>query len=175
MGYIKKDQELSYGVSQHDLSFIEYGEETLGNALGIAAGISLATNELTWCNLSDGALQMGPTLEAVQFISSQKLPVLLTIDCNEYQLTGSTKEILNLGTDKLYGLFSEFGWDVYELDLTPNTQTNISEFLNNIVKDFKNEFQKPVVILCRTIKGAGIEEMEKDPVQWHYKSLKDLK
>jgi len=156
---------LSYGVKHDEISFIDYSEETLGNALGVAAGYAISSNRMTWCNISDGALQMGSTLEAIQFIGNRKLNILLTIDYNETQLTGRIEEIIGMNVNNISEYFKSFGWDSQIID-----SKNIREgFFKRIAEN-----EGPKVVFIRTTKGDGIEEMEKNPREWHYKKLKDI-
>jgi len=153
-----KDKEIQYGVKHNDYDFINFSEETLGNALGVAGGIALADNKITYCNISDGALQMGPTLEAIQFIGENKLPIILTIDINNYQLTRKISNRINYYKNIFYK------WDVVHI--------KFGESLN-IFNDYINTC-KPVVFLIETKKGCGVKEMEDNPIEWHYKKLKDI-
>jgi len=172
---IPEDHNLSYGVKHDELEFIEYSEETLGNALGVAAGISLVNNQITYCNISDGACQMGATLEAIQYIGAKQLPIFLTVDANNYQLTGSTIDNMNISSSVLANMFDNYHWNVivvpiyiYEMSLGYS-----EEDAQRLIDDFF-EYKKPTVIIYETLKGQGVREMEDDPVKWHYKELKNI-
>lgn len=159
--------KLSYGVKHKEIPFVNYSEETLGNALGVAAGIALGSSKKTYVNISDGALQMGNTLEAIQFIGKQKLPILCTVDFNGMQLTGSTSKIMGINIDQQAAFFESFGWKVYIME------TNFTK--RDIVRlELYLELKRPTVILFKTVKGQGVQQMEKDPVLWHYRELKDI-
>jgi transketolase N-terminal domain/subunit len=165
LGWIEKDKKYSYGIKHEELPFVNYSEETLGNALGVAAGIALSSNKRTWCNISDGTLQMGPTLEAIQFIGHHNLNIILTIDYNRIQLTGNTLDIMGITQTQIMDLFQNAGWLVfYIIDINPDA-------LKQTIEKFTN---RPIVFIFETIKGKGVREMEQDPVGWHYKNLKDL-
>ena len=153
---------LSYGIKHEELDFVEFGEETLGNALGIASGISLSQDKPVYCNISDGALEMGATLEAIQFIGKKQQKILLTIDCNEYQLTGRIKDIIGLNINKIENMFQLYNWETKIINTSKIDNINIPKI------------NKPTVFICKTKKGQGIKEMEEDPITWHYKELKDL-
>jgi len=158
----KLPNNLSYGIKHDELDFIEYGEETIGNALGIASGIALCQDKPVYCNISDGAFQMGPTLEAIQFIAKHKQKIFLTIDCNEYQLTGNTNDIIGITAEKIEKHFKLYEWNV-----------NIHE-INNLEKLDINNIKYPYVIIFKTKKGQNVIEMEKNPNEWHYKQLMDI-
>jgi transketolase N-terminal domain/subunit len=171
---IKPISEYSYGIKHKELPFVNFSEETLGNALGVAAGISLVSDKPTWVNISDAALQMGPTYEAIQFIGQNQLQMVVTIDFNKMQLTGP------LADNKLHSsyiqLFEINDWEVWDIYINPKI---------NLVRSFDEQFKKvsncqelkvkPVVIFIHTIKGDGVLEMEIDSVKWHYKNLESLK
>jgi len=163
-------QPLNYGVKHEELNFVNFSEETLGNAIGVASGLEFANKKKTWCNISDGALQMGATLEAIQFIGKYKQNILLTIDFNGVQLTGKTDKIMNIDIHQQKKIFKLYDWDTYIID----TQ-NISDENIQLIKTLIHQNTKiPTVILFKTIKGQGVKEMENDPVKWHYKELKDI-
>ncbi len=156
---------LSYGVKTKEIDFVDYGEETLGNALGVASGIAY-NGKRTWCNISDAALQMGPTLEAIQFIGFNKQDIVCTVDFNNHQLTGSMSSVLGLSISTIFDYFSNSGWMVFEIES--------DEFDGGIVKKILNNKTGPIVFLIKTKKGDGVIEMENDPIGWHYKELKDM-
>ncbi len=162
-------EKLGYGIKHAELDFIEYGEETLGNALGVASGISLAQNDPVWCNVSDGCLQMGATLEAIQFIGKHKQNILLTIDFNGVQLTGNTQDIMGINMFNIEAMFRIYGWETQICDTRCINDLGIK-----MVTEQAMESDKPFALIFKTSKGQGVKEMEEDPVGWHYKSLKDI-
>lgn len=105
------DKQYSYGVSHDEIDFVNFSDVTLGNSLGVASGIELSNKKLTWCNLSDSQLQMGAILEAIQFIGRNKQNIKLTIDFNNFQLTGSLMTSLS----SCENLFSSNNWKTYIL------------------------------------------------------------
>jgi transketolase len=153
MGYM--DQIDSFGFARHgEIPFVEFSEYTLGNALGISAGVAIAKPDtMVWCHISDGALQMGNTLEAIQFIGHNKIKnVLVTVDYNGGQVTGSIDKIL--AVEPVIEMFRGYGWEVHDSDL--------SEFR---VGD------APKVFIMRTRKGQGVPSIEQDIRKWHYKAI----
>lgn len=161
-----EDKEYNYGIKHEELPFVNFSEETLGNALGVAAGINLANNRKTIVNLSDGAIQMGPTLEAIQFIGANQLDITCFVDCNGYQLTGSTKSIANQDCRSIQKIFDAYGWRTIMIDS--------DDFNFETYRLLSEALIKPAVFLFRTRKGHGVPEMEDDPVTWHYKPLRSL-
>ena len=163
--YMLDISSLSYGVKHSEIGFVDYGEETLGNALGIASGIAY-NGKPTWVNLSDGAMQMGATLEAIQFIGHNKQNILCTIDWNNTQLTGYCDEIMGLKKETIIDIFESCSWNVVFFDHIKSTK----DYLKQYMDEFRTS-EKPTLFLFETIKGDGIVEMENDPVQYHYKQL----
>jgi transketolase len=155
LGYLTDIDNLSVAVKHDEIPFVDFSEETIGDSLGIAAGIAMTTDKLVWVNMSDATLQMGPTLEAIQFIGQHQLKnLLVTIDFNGAQVTGATDDIVSV--EPVVSFFKENGWEVYH-DLA---NFNISN--------------KPKVFILRTSKGQGIPSMEGDIKKWHYKKIETL-
>ena len=83
------------------------------------------------------------------------------IDKNNFQQTGSNKEIMN--TADLKEKWQSFGWDVKELD-----GHNIEE-LYEYFKE-KNQVKKPKAVIANTIKGKGFSFSENNN-DWHHAVL----
>jgi transketolase N-terminal domain/subunit len=167
MGLIK-NQKLSYGVKHDEIDFVNFSEETLGNALGVGSGIAY-NGKKTYVNISDGALQMGPTLEAIQFIGKHKQNIFCTVDFNSMQLTGDTQQIIGINIFNVESMFRIYGWTTIMVDTKRTSKIIIESFIERALK-----YDKPIAIIFKTIKGQGVKEMEEDPVAWHYKELKSL-
>ena len=104
--------------------------------------------------MSDAALQMGNTLEAIQFIGHNNLKnIIVTIDLNGWQVTGKTRDVMRV--DPIIDLFRRYGWQVY-----------------NSIKDFRIGMS-PKVYVLNTVKGAGVPSIEQDVKKWHYRTIKD--
>jgi len=175
MGYIKENQKLSYGIKHDELEFVNFSEETLGNALGVASGVALISDKPTYCNISDGALQMGATLEALQFIGKHEQNILLNIDFNGVQLTGKTLDNIKPDIFEMRDILSNYGWNVFINDI--KRWEDNKQDPNKIIKeqlDYFLESKKPVIQLFLTTKGYGVKEMEDDPVYWHYRELNNI-
>ena len=96
------------------------------------------------------------------------------IDRNNFQQTGSNKEIMNVGN--LKDKWSSFGWHAVELD-----GHNVQE-LYDFFQEGKN-INKPKAIIANTIKGKGFSFSENNN-DWHHsilsksfyeKAIKELK
>jgi transketolase N-terminal domain/subunit len=171
MGYIDDVSKLSYGVKDNELDFVSYSEETLGNAVGIALGKSMSdkSNKPIWCNISDGALLMGPTMEAFanyQKISSLiKRPLLITIDFNK----SFAKSTSHLNAYELQEWLQNLGWDA---NVTSSDYNDHPRFINSLFDQslelLNTGKTKALVLIIRTIKGQGVEELEQLSQQLHY-------
>lgn len=162
LGYVDDIETLSVGVKHSEIDFVDYGEETMGNALGVACGIAIANPEQTvWVNITDATLQMGSTLEAIQYIGHNNIKnITMTVDNNNCQVTGKTSDVL--ATSPVISFMLNNGWNVTEcpghdhqkiLDMYPTITHN------------------PRAIIYNTTKGYGVSYMESDPVTWHYKTI----
>jgi transketolase len=118
----------------------------------------MTTDKLVWVNITDATLQMGNTLEAIQFIGQMQLKnIALTIDYNNSQVLGSTSDIIDV--DPVIQMFKAYNWHV---------EHDLSNFGMTV---------RPRVYVLKTTKGDGIPVMEDNIKEWHYKVLneKDFK
>lgn len=161
-------KKLSYGVNHNDLDFVDYTEDTLGNSLGIASGLSIGNNKKTYCFLSDASIQMGPTIEAINFIGLSPYSnknITCFVDCNNFQLTGSTSSVSGFDINTINQIFKNANFKTYIIDCSSDIANK--EFFYTFGKDES----LPVVYLFLTKKGDGIKEMEDDPVKYHYAKI----
>lgn len=164
LGWLKDIQNLHMGVKHDEIEFVLYSEETIGNALGVAAGVSLASDKKTYVNISDAALQMGNTLEAIQFIGQHNLDVLVTVDYNGSQVTGNTKDIIDVTA--VIDFFKNNGFKTYITD--GHDKDKIHAVLKEVI-----DFKEPTVIFFKTKKGYPFKEMMDNIKQWHYRKLNE--
>lgn len=164
LGWLKDIQNLHMGVKHDEIEFVLYSEETIGNALGVAAGVSLASDKKTYVNLSDAALQMGNTLEAIQFIGQHNLDVLVTVDYNGSQVTGNTKDIIDVTA--VIEFFKNNSFKTYITD--GHDKDKIHDVLKEVI-----DFKEPTVIFFKTKKGYPFKEMMDNIKQWHYRKLNE--
>ena len=162
LGFLDNIEGLSVGVKHDEIVFVDYGEETMGNALGVAIGIAMTTDKRVWVNISDAALQMGNTLEAIQFIGHNSIKnIFLTVDYNNAQVTGTINEVLKIKPTIQF--FKEYGWFVQEVD--GHDKEKILTAYNNAVGTLPN------VYIFHTKKGHGVTSIEEDIKKWHYKKI----
>lgn len=137
---------------------IEASTGSLGQGLSVGAGCALAArldkkSYKTYVIISDGEMNEGQIWEAAAFASFQKLSNLITIvDYNKYQLSGATKDILNM--EPVVDKWEAFGWRVREID--GHAHKEIHEAIEWALKDEG----RPSVIVAHTIKGKGVTFME---------------
>jgi transketolase len=139
---------------------------SLGHGLGIAVGQALAerlkkTDVNIYCVLSDGEFQEGSTWEAMMMAGNLGLENLIGfMDNNDF----SGLERMSEGHMAFYPLLEKaraFGWEAVEVDGHDEEQ---------MFKAIVNRAGgKPLLLICRTIKGKGVSFMEHVPI-WHYRS-----
>lgn len=162
LGFLDNIEDLSVGVKHDEIAFVDYGEETMGNALGVAIGIAMTTDKRVWVNISDAALQMGNTLEAIQFIGHHNIKnIFLTVDYNNAQVTGSISDVLKIKPTIQF--FKEYGWFVQEVD--GHDKAKISSAYDNAVTTVPNAY------IFHTQKGHGVKSIEQDIKKWHYRKI----
>jgi transketolase len=163
LGWLDNIEKLGVGVKHDEIEFVDYGEETMGNALGVAIGMAIADpNNRVWVNITDATLQMGNTLEAIQFIGHNQIKnILLTVDYNNRQVTGNTQNVLTV--DPVIELFKNYKWRTRIVD--GHNQSELSKVFHRITDD------QPNVVICKTNKGHGVKSFLHDPKKWHYKKI----
>lgn len=165
LGYLDNIEALSVGVKHDEIDFVDYSEETMGNALGVAIGIAMTTDKKVWVNISDAALQMGNTLEALQFIGHHRIAnIVVTVDYNGAQVTGHVGDILRVRPVKDF--CRHYHWWVQEVD--GHNRAKLSQAFNNFTDTAPN------IVFCDTRKGNGIATIESDIKKWHYKKIDTL-
>ena len=168
--FCKNDGKIPGHIDSHEVPGVEFSTGSLGH--GLSAGIGMAMG-LKYKNaksnvfilLSDGEMNTGSTWEAAMFASHHKLNnIIAIIDKNKIQSFGRTENILNL--DPLDQKWKSFGWKVYKID-----GHNHKKLKETLLKAKKSK-TKPVVVICDTIKGKGLEKMENKLIS-HYRPPTD--
>ncbi len=151
------------------MPWLENSSGPLGCGLSQAVGMALAdrmdygngTDKTIYALLSDGEHDEGNTWEAILLAGKEKLRNLIAIvDRNNIQIDGYTEDIMPLGD--LGNKYREFGWHVQEID-----GHNFRD-INDAICKAKAVYDKPSVIVARTIPGRGVKEFERD-YRWHGK------
>ena len=146
---------------------INFSNGSLGMGLSISVGIGIAfkkknINNRIFTILGDGECNEGSVWEAVMSAPKFELDNLnLIIDRNNFQQTGSSKDIMDLGDLKTKLL--SFNWEVDEID---------GHNIKNLCKYFDSQKlnKKPKVLIAKTIKGKGFSFSENNN-EWHHKIL----
>jgi transketolase len=164
--YHQKDSFLQGHVS-HGVSGVEHSTGALGHGLSVGVGHAyfLKSNRseskvIVICG--DGEVQEGSIWEALMLASTKKLGnLILLVDVNEISSIKATEEIINTGdlADRFRGFGLKVSW-VEGHDISA---------LAAAMKD-TNIDASPLVLLCKTTKGKGVDFAENQPI-WHYRSL----
>ncbi len=151
------------------MPWLETSSGPLGSGLSQAVGMAIAdmmnngrsTDKTIFCLMSDGEHNEGNTWEAVLLGAKERLHNLIAIvDRNNIQIDGNTEDIMPL--DDMVKKYESFNWHVQEVD-GHNFQA-----MESAVMKAKAVYEKPSVIIARTIPGKGVKEFERDFL-WHGK------
>jgi transketolase len=138
----------------------------LGHGLSMALGMAYAekvrgTQGIVYCVLSDGEVQEGSTWEATMMASSLKVANLVAfMDNNDFQSLGRTS-VTHPSFYPVVDKYVAFGWESVEVD------GHDSAAIYEAVAGRRGD--RPLMVVCKTIKGKGISYMENIPI-WHYRS-----
>jgi transketolase len=139
---------------------------SLGHGLGIATGQAYAeklkgSDVSIYCVLSDGEFQEGSTWEAMMMAANLKLDNLVALmDYNDF----GGLEHMSEGHPAFYPLVPKaeaFGWEAVEVN--GHDEEAIFEAVTG------RRGGRPLLVVCRTVKGKGISYMENVAI-WHYRS-----
>lgn len=152
------------------LPYLENSSGPLGSGLSQALGMALAdridngitSEKFFYCLLGDGELNEGNNWEAIMLAGKERARNLIAIvDRNNIQIDGYTEDVMPL--DSLTAKWESFNWHVQEID-----GHNIEAIIDAIRKA-KAVFEKPSVIIARTIPGKGVKDFERK-FEWHGKA-----
>jgi transketolase len=149
------------------LAFADVATGSLGQGLGVGVGMALAARQdkldyNTYVLLGDGEIAEGAVWEAANLAGFYKLSNLIAIvDANRLGQSQATM----FGHDiSVYAKrFDAFGWRVEVID--GHDIEEIIEVLSGVGLD-----EKPLVIIAKTYKGAGVSFLQ-DQDNWHGKPL----
>lgn len=152
------------------MPWLETSSGPLGSGLSQAVGMAIAdridygvgTDKTVYALLSDGEHDEGNTWEGIMLAGKEKLRNLIAIvDRNNIQIDGYTEDVMPLGD--MVRKYEEFGWHAQEID-----GHNFRD-INDAIQKAKAVYDKPSVIIARTIPGKGVKEFERD-YRWHGKA-----
>ncbi len=155
---------LSGHVSHKGLTGVEVSTGSLGQGVGMAAGMALAgardgLEYRTFVIAGDGECDEGAIWEMALFARQQRLNRLtLIVDRNELQAYGLTAEIMDLLD--LGKKFEAFGWRAVDVDGHDHEQ--LRRALSKI------DETRPTAVIAHTVKGKGVSFMENNNL-WHYR------
>lgn len=167
--YGQDESILAGHVVKNSIPGIEATAGSLGHALSMAAGMSLAAQRADddkrrfYCLMGDGECNEGSVWEAAMFASHFKLNNLIAIvDYNKQQGMGESCSVIDFGD--MANRWRAFGWEVLEIN-----GHDFEQVENAFIKLKTSKELTPKLLLANTIKGKGVSFME-DKVDWHYKS-----
>lgn len=162
------DSELE-GHPTPRFAYNEAATGSLGQGLAIGAGmaISAVKDKLdfkTYVLLGDGELAEGSVWEAAEFAAKYKLHNLVGIvDCN--RLAQSGESLHGHDVETYAKKFKAFGWHTIVVD------GHDMSALVDVFADVRKITDKPIMIVAKTIKGYGLEDIE-DKNGFHGKPIK---
>ena len=160
--YMEPNSVLWGHVTKSNNKLFKFSFGSLGYGAGISCGLSIGYQFLKkkhsiYCIISDGEINEGSTWEALMFISHHQLNnIKIIIDKNSIQSLDRTENVINI--KKLNKILFNLNFDVHEIN---------GHNIRAILKLLKKKVQKPLVIICNTIKGKGIREIE-NKITSHY-------
>lgn len=127
--------------------------------MAYAARMDLPTGKpayQVYCIVGDGGQNEGLMWESIMFAAKYRLDNLTYImDRNNIQIDGYTEDVMPL--EPLKDKYEAFNWHVIEAD-----GHNI-EAIVDALNEAKSVFGRPVMIICHTIPGKGV-----DFIEWEY-------
>ena len=149
------------------LPYVETSSGPLGSGLSQAIGMALADRLdngikspiFFYTMLGDGELNEGQVWESVLHAGKEKLRnIIAIVDRNNIQIDGYTEDVMPL--EPLADKWRAFNWHVQEVD-----GHNFEDIIA-AVGEAQAVFDRPSVIIARTIPGKGVSMFERD-YKWH--------
>jgi len=160
------------GHPDRSIPGVDVSTGSLGQGLGVGAGLALAAgrlqqSHLTFVLLGDGECYEGSVWEGAQFAAHHKLCNLVAIVDRNHQITMDDTEDCN-AFEPFADKWRAFGWEVREVD-----GHSFSALLSAFKDVRKRTCNRPLVLIARTRKGRGVSFMEKT-VGWHHRVPKGV-
>lgn len=139
---------------------------SLGHGMGMSVGMAYANrlqNDLahTYVVVSDGEFQEGSTWEAIMMAANLKIDNLTAfLDLNDF----SGMDRMSVTHPAFYPVLDKaraFGWEAHEVN------GHDAQAIYDAAQ--KRVPGKPLLVVCKTVKGKGVSFMEHVPI-WHYRS-----
>ena len=142
----------------------------LGQGLSIAVGMAIAKRNIgddhhVYAIVGDGEMQGGQNWESLLQAAHYKLNnLILVIDYNKLSSYGDVNESMNL--EPLADKVKAFNFHTIEIN-----GHNMEQIVNALNEAYQVK-DRPIAIICNTIKGKGISYMENNP-KWHTGLISD--
>ena len=155
-------------LDAHKVKGVDASTGSLGHGLGIGIGMAMGARLQgqdwhTYVMLGDGECNEGSIWEGAMSAAHHKVTNLTCfVDRNMLMIDGPTEEVM--GLEPFAQKWEAFGWRVIEID------GHDYEQIGEAIEQSHAEKEKPVVVICNTIKGKGIDFME-GKASWHYAGL----
>tara|TARA_E500000331_G_scaffold349631_2_gene393152 strand:+ start:86 stop:856 length:771 start_codon:yes stop_codon:yes gene_type:complete len=162
--YNQRNSNFGTHPCRHKVPGLDVSTGSLGHGLPIAIGIAFANklnkkNKTVYVIAGDGEMNEGSMWESLLIASRIKgLNVSIIIDNNGLEEKGSNC------TFELEKKIEAFGWNSYTCD---------GHDENDLKNTFLNTKLGLNVIIANTIKGKGFSRMEREPEEWHYRTVSD--
>lgn len=148
---------------------VEASTGSLGHGLPIAVGMAKSARQRgeshrVFCVLGDGETGEGSVWEAAMAARSAQLGNLVAfVDRNHQLMTSFSEDRVVL--EPYLGKWASFGWNVVSVD-----GHNMQDLVNIVDNLPNSDSTRPTVVICETIKGKGVDFMERN-IAWHAGSL----
>lgn len=148
---------------------VEASTGSLGHGLPIAVGMAKSARQQgqkhrVFCVLGDGETGEGSVWEAAMAARSHELGNLVAfVDRNHQLMTSMSEDRVVL--EPYLGKWASFGWNVVTVD-----GHSMRDLVNALDSLPSPDSTRPTVVICETVKGKGIDFMERN-LAWHAGSL----
>ena len=162
--YYRNNSILGGHVS-HSVNCVEHSTGALGHGLSVGVGMAIGLrskkmNGRVFVVTGDGEMHEGSNWEALMLAGHLGLGNLcILVDYNKLGGIALTENCCSL--DSLSDKFIAFGVEGYDVD--GHSKKEITDIINST-----KDNDKPVGIVCHTVKGKGVSFMEHENV-WHYR------
>ena len=166
----KINSRLQGHPSIKDIPEVDATTGLLGQGLSIAVGMAIAKrnkndNHHVYAIVGDGEMQEGQIWEAMMQAAHYKLNnLILIIDYNKLSSYGDVNQSMNL--EPLKQKVEAFNFHTIGID-----GNNMEQVVNALYESYEVK-DKPIAIICNTIKGKGVSFMENNP-KWHNGEISD--